>query len=209
VVTKAEEEQAKTRKSEAAIKTNDDDIQRKLAYYTLGLLIVGFLQSLVLAGTVWAVIKQTNAVENSERAWLLVENVEMRLGQGAEREFYPVIVNFGKTIARIKKVCGTGTLVKLHENLPDEPDFRNACVEEMNFVLYPKGQIKAPRIPVSRQVLADNETGLFNLYLYGFVEYEDFSGRKRYSGFCLVRNLMESIDFRPATKCPHSYNKAT
>jgi hypothetical protein len=57
-------------------------------------------------------------------------------------------------------------LVAINSTLAEVPDFKDAIVEEMNFVLYPKGEIDdALKITVNYDIISNAYSGAFKLYL--------------------------------------------
>jgi hypothetical protein len=129
-------------------------------------IIVAICTLKIIGRQTTAIEKQAQAMINGERAWLLVEKVRGVDNGGISMGYFPVIMNFGKTTARIKKFCGTSMLVAINSTLAEVPDFKDAIVEEMNFVLYPKGEIDdALKITVNYDIISNAYSGAFKLYL--------------------------------------------
>ena len=187
------------------------EIEGKLVKYTRWLVIVGALQGAVLLLTVWVIRRQTNFFRNSERAWVLVETVEIRREAGGRALIYPIIKNLGKTIARIRKVSyGGARPLPYDEELPELPVFEGS--EKYNFVLCPNQEFKPFHIPVNSGNMFSIQKGILRQYLLGCVEYLDLSGKKRTTNFCLasfVGEITGDVIYRTYLEAPPAYNKAT
>jgi hypothetical protein len=154
---------------------------------------------------------QTNALINSERAWVLVETAELTLTNRGDPIIRPIIKNFGKTVARVTKVSlGGARPLQIGSQLPVPPAYEGG-VEDFDFVLCPDRQfpaLDAPVVPINRENLDSVRDGLLRMYVFGLIEYRDFSGKERVTGFCLVYDR-EKMAFCPVVMAPSGYNKAT
>jgi hypothetical protein len=171
------------------------------------LVIVGILGVLAALRTLTAIQRQAEIMErqtkstqdaaeaakinaealiNSERAWVFVEKAEVR---SSARKFqvldvFPTIKNHGKTVARINHIYSTMTILQIDEDLPREPVYRHG--QRFNFSLYPNGESQPIGIAIGAEDFGSIRSRMFKLWLYGKIEYLDFQGRERTSGFCLI-----------------------
>ncbi len=125
-----------------------------------------------------------DALVNSERAWVLVETAKIRPVYYQTSVISPVVKNFGKTIARILRVCTGFSLVQLTEELPPLPTYGSP--QELNFILYPNREFQPIAIPIRDENIQSAKDGLLVLYVYGFLEYIDLAGAPKTTGFCLI-----------------------
>lgn len=204
-VTKTEKEQTDANKSEASVKASDSDIQGKLAKYTLGLLVVGFLQALILAGTVWAIIQQTRASRASQRPWVLIE----RIGNPSENWRYAKDSAYIPGIVFEFKVYGA-TPIKIIEgafdltsvpnkkgvippspDLPEFPDYSRALplphVPRGGIPWAPSGTYQIRRIHAfeKSQMEALNNYEII-LCGYGYLKYVDVFKTIRETRVCYI-----------------------
>jgi len=92
-------------------------------------IIASLIIALFTIGVAGTAIIQVKALINSERAWLLVENAEIRSEGGGKSTIYPVIKNLGKTIARVRKVSLGGIALQRGDTLPKVPPISRICGE--------------------------------------------------------------------------------
>src|SRR5580704_3714502 len=209
--------QSSVRNLPPAIKPNenqDDEnikIQRKLANLTLWLVIVGFIQAAILAGTISAVLYQASVAKNIERAWVLVESAAIDPVWGGKSAIRPLLKNVGRTIARIRKISlGGARPLQLNGELPVPPIFEGN--QDLDFVLSPNGELPLlyiPTVPINSENMQSVQNGLLKMYVYGRIEYIDFSGKSRVTGFCLIYNWGKNDvppGFYPYLEAPPGYN---
>jgi hypothetical protein len=68
-----------------------------------------------------------DAVINSERAWVLVEDAELKVSTSQKLSIQPFIKNFGQTTARIRRIqLGGAKPLQVGEPLPPIPIFEGA-----------------------------------------------------------------------------------
>jgi len=155
--------------------------------------------------------KQAEALINSERAWVLVETAELTTTNRGDVIIRPIIKNFGKTVARVTKVSlGGAKPLQINGQLPTPPVYEGG-VEDFDFVLCPDREfpaLNAPVVPINRENLASVSDGLLKMYVFGLIEYNDFSGKERLTGFCLIYDR-QKMAFCPVVMAPRGYNRAT
>lgn len=197
---------------------NQDDenikVQRKLASLTRWLVIVGFIQAAILGGTILAVMHQASVAKNIERAWVLVESAAIDPVWGGKSAIRPLLKNVGRTIARIRKISlGGARPLQLDGELPAPPIFEGN--QDLDFVLSPNGELPLlyiPIVPINSENMQSVQNGLLKMYVYGRIEYIDFSGKSRVTGFCLIYNWGKNDvppGFYPYLEAPPGYNIAT
>lgn len=172
-------------------------------------------QTRVTAVAATAAKDSADALVNSERAWVVVEGAKLfRTQDGRSQEARPIIKNFGKTIARIRKVSLGDKRPRRGETeqLPSIPGY-GRC-EDFDFVLCPDLEFpehEAIGIIITQDALNDMETNVFNWYVYGLIEYFDLAGKERSTGFVLLYrpNVYARPIFLPYLKAPSAYYKTT
>ena len=105
-------------------------------------------------------------------------------------EFYtvaPVVRNFGKTIARVRKVSiGAFLVLKGQEGtLPPTPTYVTG-IQDLDFVLYPGRDFRPVKLVLGSEGVYGSQMGTHFFLLYGLVEYLDLAEEQRFSGFCRV-----------------------
>jgi hypothetical protein len=171
----------------------------------LCLAVVGIVAIGVAICTLRTIDRQTKATENaanaakasadglinSERAWVLIEigqKPDFRPDPNEAQILWisPTIKNYGKTPARIRKIVARAQLVPDGQALPPQPEYPigQSAILSVDVVLPPNVPIQPTASPVSRQEFIQVQQGNIFLYVHGFVDYLDFSGTKRHSGFC-------------------------
>jgi hypothetical protein len=94
------------------------------------LVVVGIIQAAILGGTILAIIRQTNALTNSERAWVIVDadrnvrQIKDETGQAITLLNF-LVWNAGKTPAKITYTVSELKIIKSLKELPDEPSYGN------------------------------------------------------------------------------------
>ncbi|MHB8413167.1 MAG: hypothetical protein ACYDDI_14640 [Candidatus Acidiferrales bacterium] len=115
--------------------TGDDvEIQGKLTTYTKYLVVVGFLQATILLLTVWAIFGQTRTTKDSERAWIVVSPDKWNPGLAVMPDageiplnvFEVWVKNLGKTPAKIIGMASKYVKLERMEDLPFEPNYKDA-----------------------------------------------------------------------------------
>jgi hypothetical protein len=215
----------------AETKPNEElEVNRRLALFTGLLVAVGVIQSFALfwqarvlrhhaelikessdetarvaaaaQQTAEAVRKNSEALVNSERAWLTITKVQppndlgmqVMVGEILTRYFVVEIVNCGKTIARVQYPIDVGS--------PGAP-LKNFLSEEPYYVELES--LRAPGVPEHGRVLAPTESLTVNIpymgvasseqvalaegrgarvYAYARIRYYDFTGTAREFRFC-------------------------
>jgi len=100
---------------------------------------------------------------------------------------YPVIRNYGKTIAKITLAKAKFLVLPYGQRLPDEPDYASP---EFNSVaginlLPPDNPAMALQPSVSNLDFMPVYERKATLWLYGFVDYYDTNGLSHQTRFCL------------------------
>jgi hypothetical protein len=182
-----------------------------------GLLVgVGVLQAVILAFTIKAINKQSEAAKDSQRAWIIVDVV----GEFSPKIFgdaviwlvSPNVKNSGQTPARILKMALNLNPILAGGSLPPEPTYRKEHSWEL---IVPPGQSLKPlsegvvKSDIDRVVSASD-----SLYLCGFIKYEDAWKRSRETRFCFRYHYFTRIDepqsgFYLDPEVPEAYTRCT
>jgi hypothetical protein len=214
-VTQIQQQNAQEIKESEEQKNQDKDINREIERYTLGLVVVGALQALILAGTVVVLIRQNATAVNSERAWLMVEIGNMPnfnpLNFGV-LHLIPHIRNFGKTEGRIRRISIRLHTVPTIDALPPEPEYLDETNRDV--ILQPQVWVRPWDLSISMTDFAPIHQQSAFLYFYGYVNYADFGGHQRQTGFCFIYTIsspfsLDSPGFYPAANVPEAYTRCT
>jgi hypothetical protein len=191
----------------------------------IGLFLVGIVGIAVAIRTLKNLDRQTSAIEkqgnalvNSERAWVLVEIGTLpdfsavRPDTAALLYIMPKIQNFGRTTARIMKICMRQLQVPKPDDLPLEPEYRGEL--SFDFVLPPNKPIQTMGVPITPQEYVEMREGKTVLYIFGYVSYVDIGSTERVTRFCLIYVAPSGFNpiepgFYPAINAPASYTKIT
>ena len=126
-----------------------------------------------------------DALINSERAWVLVQTASLVLEANGKYVIRPSIQNFGKTIARMRRVSLGGARPRqISEKLTAPPVYEGAT--EFDFILCPEQEFpreEVPFVPINSENLDAVRARVLKLYVYGLVEYLDLAGNERCYGF--------------------------
>jgi hypothetical protein len=191
----------------------------------IGLLLAGIIGIIIAIRTLQNLVRQTAAIEkqgnalvNSERAWVLVEIGTLPDFSGVRPDtaallyIMPKIQNFGRTTARIMKICMRQLQVPKPDDLPLEPDYRGEL--SFDFVLPPNKPIQTMGVPITPQEYVEMREGKTVLYIFGYVSYVDIGSTERETRFCLNYVAPSGFNpiqpgFYPAINAPASYTKIT
>jgi hypothetical protein len=69
-----------------------------------------------------------------------------------------------------------------------------------------------PKVPINNENIQTVKDGLLKMCVYGLIEYLDFTGKNRVTGFCLMYNWGKNDvmpGFYPYSEAPPAYTKAT
>ena len=245
------EQQRLAQELKAAQGERDQDIaiQSELVKYTRWLVYVGAIQFVALV--VQAVIffrtlrtinrqardmqRQTAATEtaanaardstqallNSERAWILADtgeipdNFEPNPNSVEILDVRPIVRNTGRTPGWITRGFIRYYLVPGGSQLPPEPDYRGNLAEvPVNIILAPNGNIQPLHVRIPLSIFVNVRQGNQRLYVYGFVDYTDFANQTRQSRFCLEYHVPHGFDpqirgFYMAVDVPIAYTRCT
>lgn len=217
-ITKIQQDYAEQVKTAEAQGNQNGDINRNIERYTLGLVIVGFIQALILAGTIWAVIHQSNTSKNSERAWIIVsirhdtemDDVIKKLLHVDTANLECVLLNCGRTPARLVRFA-VRNLVSRDLGSEAEPNY-GEYVQMDEMLLAPGGSEPVP-VRIEENTLKRYDADQGDLYVYGVVYYIDAFNKQHFTKFCLVSPFlagreagMEIVFHRGG---PAAYNHAT
>jgi hypothetical protein len=154
--------------------------------------------------------QSTDALINSERAWVLVESaqiVSIAGGQGGTL-VSPIVRNFGKNVTRVCKIRVGVRILAIGQELLPLPYYQES--KELDFVLYPNREFSPIDIPVADTDFNAATNGAKLFYIYGVVDY--LSDKERTTGFCLIacptRGDKHAV-FYPAVKVPAAYTHYT
>jgi hypothetical protein len=162
-----------------------------LDWFTVLLVLVGAVQAVILFLTICAINRQTTTAQNSERAWVLVDIGKLPPFKSDPNQLqilwiFPTIKNYGRTVARIKRVAGIVKLIPEGQNLPVVPEYilGQGFDDKIDIVLPPEVPIQ-PRLSVSGDEFLEVQKGKFSLFVHGFIEYFDgVSEKRRRSAYC-------------------------
>jgi len=194
-------------KSNAKETDEDIDTQRNLVRFTKLLVVVGVIQSVILAITGLILGLQIFAMISSERAWLSVKRVgnppEDWLNRVKSSYVVGVILEFsvfGKTPARITEARFALRLIPTKNNsrrrepdLPENPNYAGITGLEITgkntIVIAPGGDFRIQEFlspPPKPEDLEETRDGKKVLCVYGFIKYKDAFGRGRETRACFV-----------------------
>jgi len=208
------------------------EIQGKLVKFTAWLVIVGLLQALILAGTIWAIVHQTSATRKSQRAWVIVSAVEKApalgfipepgdrldlVGRNSPNVFLAAIKNVGETPATLIKSKVIYQYVARLQDIPDDPDYGN--LNPLNNMILVKGDsigeaafLQPDRILTRSQADAVRIREAF-IYAYGIIKYRDAFEAGHETCFGFLYRFTLGGDPRPVgfvrEELPPKYNRAT
>jgi hypothetical protein len=219
-------EQKNTPSNKPPENQTDEDIrvQRKLATFTEWLVVVGLLQALILAFTVWVVRDQASAAKNSERAWMIGSPNMQRLlldtppEPSAQLLYVCNLKNTGRTPARILQTGLAFRKAKSFSDIPQTPSYEKKETFSFTKVLIvPQDSFASTTVSqvTKAEYLAVSDSGeRLILYAYGFVKYLDVFGKPRETCFCHYYHVPTPYEaqiegFRLCVEAPPAYNKAT
>lgn len=129
---------------------------------------------------------QTNALINSERAWVLVsiQNVPMSSENDVGTMILPIVRNYGRTTARIVKFALRQQQFNNPDALPAEPVYLGENATDL--MLPPDTPIQPMSVGVTQQQFEAARNGTAYLYVYGYIDYVDVGERPRQTRFCFM-----------------------
>jgi hypothetical protein len=158
---------------------------------------------------------------NSERAWVLVDigklppfDPDPNLVQFLW--IFPTIKNYGKTVARIKRVAGIVKLIPEGKKLPIVPEYilGQGFDQQIDTVLAPEVAMQ-PRLGISGDEMIKVRQGKLSLFVHGFIEYLDgVSAQQRRSAYCFGYVIQGGFSpaetgFYPYLDAPSAYTECT
>jgi len=172
-------------------------IQRKLANLTGWLVVVGSIQALILAGTIWAIVNQTAVNRALERAWVLVDiehdsqkwaDRKMHVLQGSgtsgdSTAFYAVMIckNEGRSPAWLGERRATFEIIDVP---PLHPNWDKLEIVETSPVPLGTGQAQPHTERFEFRAIAQGHEQLGKMsIIYGIVKYRDIFGKERRTTF--------------------------
>lgn len=177
---------------------------------------VGFMEQQTTAEISAASASQrsANALINSERAWILAEEIT-QIGPVATGIlwFSVTIRNNGRTPGRIIN-AGIETLqIPEHGILPPDPAF-DISEESVNFMLPPNGHVSFLNAGIPVGDFPAISQGAMTFYVYGFVDYLGIENEPRQTRFCYKYHVPGEFDptpaqMYPALDVPTSYTECT
>ncbi|GAC1702247.1 MAG: hypothetical protein NVS9B4_07180 [Candidatus Acidiferrum sp.] len=163
----------------------------------------------------------SDALINSERAWILVDIGTLPPFDPSPNEVqilwvFPTVKNYGKTIARITRIAGIVKLIPEGQDLPVVPEYTlgQGFDEQVDTVLPPQVPLQ-PRLAISGQEFISVREGKFSLFIHGFIEYFDgISEKKRRSAYCfgyVIRGGFSPAEtgFYPYLRASREYTECT
>jgi hypothetical protein len=177
--------------------------------------------------------QQVNHLINAERAWIQVPEIQLRQKLSfvtpETNQFHiwmhPYIVNNGRTQARITKIIARAHILDKVEGsdfprpprLPDVPDYTPGGMSfERDIVLSPKQGINWFNVPISVEDLERIKAREAFIYIYGRIDYVDFSKNERLTRFCKIywipygpSDPVFHEDFSESAVIPRAYTEYT
>jgi hypothetical protein len=198
---------------------NEDEnirIQGKLANLTTWLVVAAFIQALILAATIVAIVLQTGANKKIDRPWMAAE-MEKPPDEWEPGNFLRVgchIENIGKTPAFLLEKGDTWRVLKKTETLDQTyPAFEKIEKWGGDGILFPP---KA-EIAIASDVIGDVPRLIYNgdevLWIYGYIKYRDSFKTDHETRYCFRyfprfgNRATMSVGFYPAG--PPAYNRHT
>ncbi|MHB8413752.1 MAG: hypothetical protein ACYDDI_17690 [Candidatus Acidiferrales bacterium] len=170
-LTQNQQEESQALASQKNTSNQDVEIQGKLVKYTKALVWVGALQGIVLLLTVLAIWRQANFFRNSERAWVLGDQI----GKLPEINYEPgkVVVlwvnvpvkNFGRTVGIIRETSSQAALIPKGKKLPDEPEYKSRFKSSDAL---PPNVASILQVGIAANDFLSAKNGTNTLYIYGF-----------------------------------------
>jgi hypothetical protein len=164
--------------------------------------------------------KQTEALIDSERAWILADIAKLPNFQPDPNQvqflwIFPTIKNYGKTPARIKRIVGIVKLISEDEQLPTVPEYipGQGFDQRIDTVLPPGIPIQ-PRLVLSGDEFIKIRVGKLTLYIHGFIEYLDIGRTERRTAYCFAYLVQSGFSpaesgFYPCLEVPTAYTECT
>lgn len=162
-----------------------------------------------------------DALINSERAWVLVDIGRVPPFKPDPNQLqilwiFPTIKNYGKAVARIKRVAGIVKLIPEGQSLPVVPEYSpgQGFDDQIDIVLPPEVPMR-PRLSVSGDEFIKVQNGKVSLFVHGFIEYFDgVSGQMRRSAYCFGYVIQAGYSpaetgFYPYLGAPPAYTECT
>jgi len=154
--------------------------------------------------------KSAETLVNSERAWVLVDIGRLPPFTPDPNQLqvlwiFPTIKNYGKTVARIKRVAGVIKLIPEGEKLPVVPEYPigQGFDLRVDTVLPPEVPVR-PRLAVTGNEFIRVQNGELQLIVHGLVEYFDgVSENPRCSAYCFGYQIQSG--FSPSETGFYSY----
>lgn len=205
------------------------DIQRKVVALTRWLVIVGFIQACILAGTIWAIYTQTDTSRTIERAWVIASPVTKNpalgfipepgdpIGSDQRNIFICAIKSVGNNPARLIDATVAYQQIGSLEDIPKEPMYGKGPLNELPLIKEDSFSVVAilqPNSILSKQdMITILTTNKQSLYAYGRVIYKDVFGKEHETRFGYVYHFTKGGDPRPSEfrrdGLPAAYNRAT
>jgi hypothetical protein len=161
------------------------------------------------------------AMVSSERAWVLVDIGRLPpFDPDPNRlEFlwiFPTIRNYGRTVARIKRIVGIVKLIPEGQELPSVPEYTvgQGFDQGIDAVLPPQAPMQ-PRLGVSGDEWIEVRQGRRILFVHGFIEYFDgISDKQRKTAYCFAYAIQRGFSpaesgFYPYLAAPAVYTDCT
>jgi hypothetical protein len=179
------------------------------------LVLVGIVQTLVLAGTILVIWKQLSTARNAQRAWVMVDvkhnaqkwadgQVHVLEGSGAGGDttsFYAMLVckNEGSSPGWIDEKRVKFEIVS---SLPRSPHFESAQFSQAGPI--PIGTAQSDSVPFEPTAVGRQEENKLTV-IYGIVKYRDIFGKRRRTTFAyrILNGELRRLEGYP------EYNKNT
>jgi len=212
-----QQRQTEILKAQADQANDEAKIDGKLTNYTGLLVLVGAVQALILAATIFTIIQQTLTIRNSERAWIgvRIDAVQEPTPVDLAIVITPTVKNYGKTAARIVKFCLHYVLLQSPEALDAKPDYPKERTAEASFVVPSNAPMQPMAVGIAQPDFQEVIDARKFLYVYGYIDYVILEKHRRQTRFCLMYypKLASFGPLKPGfyvgIQAPEAYKKCT
>jgi hypothetical protein len=168
--------------------------------------------------TLKAIQRQTEAVINSERAWILgTPSLKSKLRVGAPHTGFVFVWSFknvGRTPARLVETDAASWRVENVRTIPESPKYEGKPMPLNNFLLVPNDSIGFGDLiepfgdELTREEIDRIREMKLTLIAYGYVIYLDQFEKKHTARFCHTYMVgSDSEGFRPYWSAPSTYTE--
>jgi hypothetical protein len=166
-------------------------------------------------------LKQSEAIVTGDRAWIVADIGEIpdtfvpNLNALEVLDVRPLIRNSGRTPGWIKRAFIRYYLIAQGSTLPPDPDYQGALSrQKVHVIVPPNATIQPLHVPIPLSEFVAIRQGDPILYIYGFVDYIDFTQQERQTRFCFEYHVPRGFDsqirgFYISVNVPEAYIRHT